>query len=199
MENDNIDSSKDIMRALGGTRTDPEFSHILTLADLKLNQAPMTISANEKECALLAARFDLPAIHSLSAHVTLSSDPIHMKGRMKAHIDQLCVATGETLNVEISEDIAIDFIETPHIEPNDSEIELQDEDCETMFHNGREIDIGEAISQSLYLAIDPFPRAKNAQEILAKAGVMTEEEMAAQAAHQKRKESPFSALSALKK
>lgn len=200
MVSDNIDSgAKDIMQAPDGARTDPEFSHILTLAELKLNTAPLSISANEDERALLAIRFDLPEIHSLSADVTLSSDPIHMKGQMRANIDQLCVATGETINLEIFENIAIDFIETPNIEPNDSEIELEDGDCETIFHNGREIDIGEAVAQSLYLAIDPFPRVKNAEKILAKAGVITEEEMAQKAAMQKRKESPFNALSALKK
>lgn len=193
------DSGKDIMSAPDGARSDPEFSHIINLAELKQKQESIVVSATAKECALLAIRFDLPAIHSLSANISLSGDPIHMSGRMNAKIEQSCVATGENISAEIDEDIAINFMPVPTVGPNDSEIELEEDDCETIFHNGREIDIGEAIAQSLYLAIDPFPRIQNARMILAKAGVKSEEEIAKEDAIIKAKQNPFSALSALKK
>lgn len=199
MNDNNESGSKDFIKAPDGARNDPEFSHIISLAALKLNKSPLNISANPQECDLLAVRFDLPAIHSLSAQIILSTDPIMMRGKIMANIEQICVASGEILAVNISEDIRIKFIEPPKIDPNDSEIALEDEDCDTMFHNGRDIDIGEAVAQSLYLAIDPFPRAYNAQEILQQAGVISEEEMAQKISDQKRKESPFSALSSIKK
>lgn len=190
---------KIMMQAPEGTSMEPEFSHILTLAELKLNQDPIALEANAKQCAALAARFDLPAIYSLKADISLSNDPIQMRGVMQAKIDQICVATGETISCAIKEDIAINFLETPDVNPNDSEIELEDDDCDTIFYNGREIDIGEAIAQSLYLAIDPFPRIENSDIILAKVGVISEEEMAAKLAQEKQENNPFAALSQLKK
>ncbi len=190
---------KIIMHAPEGISIGSEFSHILTLTELKLNHKPIILIASKEQCDALAVRFDLPAIYSLKANVTVSHDPIQMHGTLYAQIDQICVATAETMHCSIEEDIAINFIETPSVGPNDSEVELQDEDCETIFYDGREIDIGEAIAQSLYLAIDSFPRTKNADSILAKAGVISEEEMMAKLVQEKQDNNPFSALSSLKK
>ncbi len=184
--------SKDIMQAPEGTPNESEFSHIITLADLKKQQAPITLKASLEQCSLLAIRFDLPAIHGLSATVEMQDNPIRIRGRLSAQIEQSCVATGEHIKNNIDEDIAINFIAAPK---DSDEIELEDEDCETIFHNGRDIDIGEAIAQSLYLAIDPFPRSQNSDQILKQAGVISEEAMQ----EQQRKENPFNALSALKK
>lgn len=194
-----LPQEKIIMQAPEGTSMEAEFSHILTLAELKLNQDAITLEADSNQCAALAVRFDLPAIYSLKANITMLDNPIQMRGKMSAQIDQICVATGETIQCSIEEDIAINFLETPIVDPNDSEVELENEDCETIFHNGREIDIGEAIAQSLYLAIDPFPRIEDADTILEKVGVISEEEMAAKLAQEKQDNNPFAALSKLKK
>ena len=190
---------KIFMQAPEGASFGSEFSHIITLAELKLNQGLIALEADSDQCAAVALRFDLPAIYSLKADVIMSDNPIQLRGTMHAQIDQICVATGETIHCSIKEDLAINFLETPSVDPNDSEVELEDEDCETIFHNGRDIDIGEAIAQSLYLAIDPFPRIKDADAILAKAGVISEEEMTAKLAQEKQDNNPFAALSQLKK
>lgn len=193
-----IPKEKIIMQAPEGTSFGSEFSYIVALAELKLNQSMITLEANSEQCAALAVRFDLPTIYSLKANIIMSDDPIQMRGKMHGKIDQICVATGEIINCSVEEDITINFLETPAVDPNDSEIELEDEDCETIFYKGREIDIGEAIAQSLYLAIDPFPRIEDADAILAKAGVISEEEMAAKLEQEQQDNNPFSALSQLK-
>jgi len=183
---------KIIIQAPKGIKFGDEFSHIITLADIKLEQKPIHLNADEQQCKALALRFDLPQIHTLSANVQLRDNPIHISGTVEAIIDQFCAATGATITAIIKENIAINFIETPD---NSEEMALEDEDCETMFHNGRDIDIGEAIAQSLYLALDPFPRAENADQILADIGVKSEEDMV-EISHE---QSPFNALSSLKK
>lgn len=193
-----IPQEKIIMRAPEGASSETEFSHIITLAELKSDQGIIALEANDEQRTALAVRFDIPVIYSLKANVTILDNPIQMRGTMSAQLDQICVATGETINSFIEEDIAINFMENPNIDPNDSEIELEDEDCETIFHNGSDIDIGEAIAQSLYLAIDPFPRIKDADTILAKVGVISEEEMTAKLAQEKQDNNPFAALSQLK-
>ncbi len=190
---------KILMQAPQGTSFGSEFSYIITLAELKLTQNIMALEANDKQCAALAIRFDLPAIYSLKANIIMADNPIQMRGQMNAQIDQICVATGATIKSVIEEDIIINFMENTTVDPKDSEVQLEDEDCEVMFYNGREIDIGEAIAQSLYLAIDPFPRIDDADAILKKLGVISEEEMAAKMAQEKQDNNPFATLSKLKK
>lgn len=40
-----------------------------------------------------------------------------------------------------------------------------------MFHDGAFVDVGEAVAQTLALALDPYPRAPDADARLAAAGV----------------------------
>jgi len=56
-----------------------------------------------------------------------------------------------------------------------------------MFHDGQLIDLGEAVAQSLGLALDPYPRSPNADALLKAAGVKREDEAG-----------PFGVLASLK-
>jgi hypothetical protein len=58
---------------------------------------------------------------------------------------------------------------------------------DVQFHDGTAIDVGEAVAQSLALALDPYPRAPDAEAALKEAGVTSEAETG-----------PFAALAALK-
>jgi len=69
----------------------------------------------------------------------------------------------------------------------EAEIELDADECDTLFHDGRTIDLGEAVAQSFALLLDPFPRSPNADAVLKAAGVKGEGEAG-----------PFGALAALK-
>jgi len=56
-----------------------------------------------------------------------------------------------------------------------------------VFHDGTTIPLGEALVDTLSLALDPYPRSPNAEAALKDAGVLSEEEA-----------SPFAVLAALK-
>ncbi len=183
---------KDFIQAAEGVSNEPELSHVIALSAISQQNEQLTITASEEQCIALAARFDLPKIYNLSAKVHIEEAPIFLRGQLQAEIDQLCAATGEILHNSINAPLAIKFITAPE---DDSEVELDDEDCDVIFHDGNCIDIGEAIAQSLYLEIDPFIRADGADEILSQVGVISEETMQ----EKRRSESPFSALSSLKK
>jgi uncharacterized metal-binding protein YceD (DUF177 family) len=45
-----------------------------------------------------------------------------------------------------------------------------------MFHDGQTIDLGEAVAQSLGLALNPYPRSLEAERALKAAGVKGEED-----------------------
>ena len=70
---------------------------------------------------------------------------------------------------------------------HDEEIELGESDCDVVFYDGAEIDLGTAIADTLALSLDPYPRSAGADAALKEAGVLTEAEA-----------SPFGALAKLK-
>ena len=118
--------------------------------------------------------------------ITTEGSDIFANGQLSASLAQICVATGEPLQSEISEAVSIRFIPEPGID-EETEFELDAEDCDVMFHDGLLIDLGEAVAQSLGLALDPYPRSPDADALLKAAGVKGEDEAG-----------PFGALASLK-
>jgi uncharacterized metal-binding protein YceD (DUF177 family) len=168
--------------------TSNEFSHELKISELGGQMRSIHLSADPVSRVALAKRFDLAALESLDADVTVTTAgaEIVATGQLTAKLDQICVATGEPVPVNISEKISLRFIPEPHVD-EEAEFELAAEDCDVMFHDGQIIDLGEAVSQSLGLAIDPYPRSSNADALLKAAGVKGEDESG-----------PFGVLASLK-
>ena len=167
----------------------PEFSHTTPLSEIGLKPVHHSLQASESERFALAKRFDLIALDSLSAQVALSSDDIGIiaTGTLMADVIQVCVVSGAPVAAHIAESFAIRFSPEPVFEP-DSDIELEIEETDSMFHDGRVIDLGEAVAQTLALAIDPFPRSPNAEAILQDAKLIDDTPTG-----------PFAALAALRK
>lgn len=165
-----------------------EFSHIVKLGDIGSGATQLHISANAEQRTALAARFDLESLDSLEADIALSRDAygVLAQGRLNAKLAQYCIATREPIPVQIDEAVAIRFVAEP-ADGDDVEIELDADDCDTIFYDGQGVDIGEAVAQSMGLALDPYPRSDNAESVLKEAGVVSEE-MA----------SPFGALASLR-
>lgn len=169
--------------------TAAEFSRELRLDTLGSTPRALTIEADEAERAALAERFGLVSLESLGADLSLSRDGpgVALTGRMRARVIQACVASGAPVPAAIEEPIALSFREAPADGRPDEEVELGEGDLDVMFIDGGAIDIGEAVAQSLALALDPFPRAPEAEAALKEAGVKSEEEAG-----------PFAALAALR-
>lgn len=166
-----------------------EFSREVRLDTLGSTPRALSIEADEAERAALAGRFGLVSLDSLDADLSLARDgqSVAMTGRMQARLVQACVATGVPVAAAIDEPIALSFRQAPADARPDEEIELGEGDMDVMFVDGGAIDVGEAVAQSLALALDPFPRAPEAEAALKQAGVKSEEEAG-----------PFAALAALR-
>ena len=170
-----------------------EFSRLFRIDGI--GQAPnlVAIEAGEKERSALAQRFRLEAIHSLSAEakLTRTEDVIRATGRVNAAVVQSCVATGEPVEEQVAEDFTIEF--RPHVQVGsaDEEIELSESELDVVFYDGGAVDLGDAVAETVSLALNPFPRSPQAEEALRAAGVKSEEEARAEA-------SPFAGLAALK-
>jgi len=157
--------------------TPPEFSRPHRLDQIGAGESEVRLAAEPEERAALAQRFGLPAIDRLEASFTLRRDAIGVvaRGHLSAEVVQSCVVTDEPLPAPIEEDFAIRFVPEGDGEAQE-EVELSEDECDTVFYAGGAIDLGEAAAETLALALDPFPRSPNAAAALKDAGVISEEE-----------------------
>lgn len=164
----------------------PEFSRPVDLRQVL--DKPVAIEAGEAERSALARRFGLVRIARLEAEVALvvDGDAVDATGRLRAAIVQNCAVSGEDLAVAIDEPLTLRFV--PEMEITESELELEEGDLDEITYRGTSFDLGEAVAQSLALAIDPYAVGPGAEQARQQAGLSD----AASAG-------PFAALAALKK
>lgn len=165
-----------------------DFAHRLPLDQIRDGDR-LDVVADEEELAAVADRLGLLRLERIEAHAVLSRDgeKVRATGRLKASLEQACVATGEACPAHIDEPFELSFVPEPKVNRPEEEIELGEADLDVVFHDGSVIDLGGAIIDTLALALDPYPRSAGADAALKEAGVITEEEA-----------SPFAALAALK-
>ncbi len=149
--------------------TAPEFSRRFDIrqADGRTEQ----LSASPAEREALARRFDLVRIDRLEAElvVTRTGEVVDAAGTLCADIVQSCAVSAEDLHSEIREEVAFRFIPARGDLAPDAEIELYESDLDEIEYEGTAFDLGEAVAQSLAIAIDPFatgPEAEAARALL---------------------------------
>ena len=162
-----------------------EFSRLIDRRHLP--GAPLYLAADEAEREALASRFGLVSIGRLEAEVSLEADDeaVDAQGTFSADIVQACAVTGDDLPVTIAEPISLRFV--PEAVVEEEEVELEEEDLDEIPYYGTAFDLGEAIAQSLALAIDPYATGPDAERVRREKG------LAGEAAS-----GPFAALAALK-
>lgn len=164
-----------------------DFAHRLQLDQIRDGDR-VDLCADDRERNIVGERLGLLSLDRLEVHARLSREgpKVRASGRLKAALDQACVATGEPVPAHIDEPFDLVFMPEPKVGA-DEEIELGQDDLDTVFHDGSAIDLGSSVIDTLALALDPYPRSAGADAALKEAGVMTEDEA-----------SPFAALAALK-
>lgn len=155
----------------------PELSRPVKLRAI-LND-PVVIEASEAERAALAARLGIMSIETLRAEVTLDPDGarVSASGTLRAEITQACAVSGEDFPVPVDVPLALVFVPADTAAPirPDEEIELEPGELDEIEYEGDAFDLGEAIAQSLALAIDPYAEGPNADAARAKAGIITDD------------------------
>lgn len=155
----------------------PELSRPIKLRAIQND--PVLVEASEAERAALAARLGISGIDVLRAEVTLDPDGarISASGPLHAQIMQACAVSGEDFPVVIDEQLAMVFVPADSAAPvtPDEEIELDSDELDEIDYEGDSFDLGEAIAQSLALAIDPYAEGPGADAARAKAGIVTDD------------------------
>jgi len=170
-----------------------EFSRLLRLDSLSDEPRAVEIEADPAEREALARRFGLVALDALAAAASLvrRGETVEAAGTLSARVTQSCVATAEPVEASLEEAFRVEFRPLPADGRPDEEVELGESELDVVFHEGGAVDLGEAVAQTLLLALDPYPRSPAAEAALKQAGVKSEEEARAES-------SPFAALAGLK-
>ena len=163
----------------------PEFSRPVDRRHLTAQ--PVKLAAGEAERKALAERFGLVAIGRLEATVSLEAEgeTVVARGTLSADVVQSCAVTGDDLPVTIEEPVAFRFV--PEVPVTEEELELAEEDLDEIPYSGASFDLGEAVAQSLALAVDPYATGPDAERVRQEKGLLDESAAG-----------PFAALAALK-
>lgn len=157
-----------------------EFTRLLQADRVPKAGSIETIAAEPEECAALARRMKIPAIHALSAEIRATpwrGGGIKIEGHLTADIEQVSVISLEAFRETVSVPVARYFLPA-------GAVTGADEDEADPIDNGW-IDLGELAAETLALDLDPYPR---------KPGETFAAHIEAQDAVDK-PESPFSVLS----
>jgi len=164
-----------------------EFSRIVDLRGI--TDKPVELTASADECRALAERFAIVAVERLAATIALINEGgvVRAEGTLRAAFVQSCAVSGEDLPVTVDEPVSLRFVPESAPARPDEEIELDEDDCDEIPYSGTAFDLGEAVAQSLALAIDPYATGPNADAARKAAGIVSEAASG-----------PFAALAALK-
>ncbi|WP_068316011.1 YceD family protein [Polycladidibacter hongkongensis] len=181
------------------------FSQMFDVTRLANTPKHVKIELDERARADLANTYDLAEVESFSAELEVR--PFRRKGAavrgsLSAQVTQKCSVTLEPVRETVNDTFERTFIpeeaERPRRQKVDEELELlvdvEEKDPPEGFAGGS-IDLGAVLCEHFALALNPFPRAD---------GVLMDEKYApqpedeAQIEEEKRQNSPFAALKALK-
>jgi uncharacterized metal-binding protein YceD (DUF177 family) len=135
-------------------KPEPEFSRPLDVARVSAGGSMEKIAATAEECARLAKRLNLPAIHTLRAE--LHAKPwrgggLKVTGELSADLEQISVISLEAFRQEVRMPIERYFLSSP---PAEDDGEADDIDAIV----GGHVDLGEVVAETLALELDPYPR-----------------------------------------
>lgn len=134
----------------------------------QIADAPLVLEPDAAERAALAARFGIVRIAAMRGQVTCLRDgaAVDVSGRLTAQITHACAISGEDIATVIDEPLALRFVPAvPTDAPADEEIELDADALDEIPYEGTAFDLGEALAQSLALAIDPFAIGPEADRV----------------------------------
>jgi uncharacterized metal-binding protein YceD (DUF177 family) len=146
---------------------------IITLNDVPIEGVTINHTIiDPKELHKLAQLLEIRKLisASLSVFIVPFKDGLHIKGKVKAEIEQECVITLETLHNKVNEKLDLTFlpdVEVPDFDDKDLEGEalqalLAEEDPPEPLINGQ-INLTDLLVEFIALGIDPYPRIDGAE------------------------------------
>ena len=130
-----------------------EFSRPVIVDRVPRKGSHEVFAAEPAECTALALRLDLPALYSLKAHLVATpwrGGGLRVTGEFEVDLEQVSVVSLELFRKSYKFEMERFFL------PPKISIDGIEEDADTI-ENG-EVDLGELVSETLALELDPYPR-----------------------------------------
>ncbi len=149
----------------------PEFSRPLRVDRIPAGGVVERMTARPSERKALAERFgllDLPMLEATLNADHASDGMVKVSGTMNAKVVQRCVVTLEPVPATIAEKIEV-LCAPPKMAAHGANPPHDVPDAEEMLEpivNGT-IDLGELVSQHLAVSLNPYPRHKDAEIVMA--------------------------------
>jgi hypothetical protein len=138
-----------------------ELSRPIALSKIPAQGLSVRVQATPEECAAVADRMGLPAVRSLECRFDLgrADDAVSIlaEGHLVAEVVQTCVTSAEDFAAPVEEAFTVRFVPAG-TEREDPDPSRPDE----IPYEGETIDLGEATTEQLGLALDPWPRIEGA-------------------------------------
>jgi uncharacterized metal-binding protein YceD (DUF177 family) len=141
----------------------PELTRLVRLQQIGAVGMHYTVIANDAECRALAARLQIPAVVALTCDFDLAppnQDSVAATGTLRARVMQTCVVSLDEFEQEVMERFEIRFVPEGTISDG-FDPELPDE----LPYGGGIIDVGTAAAEQLALALDPYPRKQDLEDV----------------------------------
>ena len=178
-----------------------ELSRIVVIDPWPADGVPVDVVATGAECQRLQERFDLVELKSLKASgkIERAGDGLVFEGALEAEVTQSCVVSLAPVPSIVKTSFQRRFIRRLEgdgqglqgglggVAPVLDEISLHGDDADVDILEADHIDVGEVIAEEFYLALDSYPRAKDADVVMAEVqGTLNQDDVSS--------ESPFSKL-----
>lgn len=175
----------------GSSEASIDWSFPVAIEDVPVDGKHFELTAPQDEFADIATVVGVDAVTSLTGEfdVNKRGDGLHVRGKVRAQVQQTCVVTLEPLSNKVEETIDLTF--SPSMSVSESEVAVAADsgvDAIEPMPDGQ-IDLAALTVEFLMVGIDPYPR---------KAGVTFDTFVAGNDAEIPRPH-PFAALEALKK
>ena len=173
-------------------REPPELSRPFDIVALPEGGRAVEITASEAERAAIARRLGLLGLGAFGVAGRL--DPLRrghsavFGGRLTARVTQECIVSGDPVEAEIDEELYIRLLTEAEADAR-TELDIEADEDDLEIAEAGMVDLGDIGVQYLALALDPYPRAPGAGDV-----VLPEEE----SGEESKRENPFAVLKKLK-
>ncbi|MGL4322543.1 MAG: YceD family protein [Beijerinckiaceae bacterium] len=141
---------------------EPPFSYKVIVTDVPPKGMEVTVEADARERAALAADFDLPDILSFKGKFLIGHTSLGLRvtGEVRARVVQVCGISMDPFETDVKESVSVDYASSKQHTILESEGFAADDPPDEII--GGQIDVGALMAEFLALGLDPFPRKPDA-------------------------------------
>lgn len=142
-----------------------ELSRSVSVSKIGASGLEIVVRASPDECAAVAVRMGLPGIESIECAYRLKREggggKIRARGDLTAKVTHICIVSAEDFDAAVHDKFTVLFVPSG-MEHDDPDPDREDE----IPYQGGTIDLGEAATEQLALALDPYPRMPGAEALV---------------------------------